>query len=145
MKPTPISPPNLAPLLAFGSHPDDLEFGCGGVLVQESRSGRPVHLVVCSRGEAGSRGTPEIRTREAEKAAAILGATVEFIELDGDAKLEICATHATRLARVIRQVRPAIVLAPTTAQNQHPDHWRLGTLVRDASRLARYGGLAELR
>lgn len=145
MKPIPMSPPDRAPLLAFGAHPDDLEFGCGGVLVQESRLGRPVHLVVCSRGESGSRGTPEIRTQEAEKAASILGATVEFIELDGDAQLEIRARHATRLARIIRQVRPGIVLAPTTVQNQHPDHWRLGVLVRDATRLARYGGLAELR
>lgn len=145
MKPIPMSHPNRAPLLAFGPHPDDLEFGCGGVLVQESRLGRPVHLVVCSRGESGSRGTPEIRTQEAEKAASILGATVEFIELDGDAQLEIRATHATRLARIIRQVRPGMVLAPTTVQNQHPDHWRLGTLVRDATRLARYGGLAGLR
>ena len=145
MKPTLISHPDLAPLLAFGPHPDDLEFGCGGVLAQESRLGRPVHLVVCSRGESGSRGTPEIRTHEAEKAASILGATVEFIELDGDAQLEIRATHATRLASIIRQVRPGIVLAPTAAQNHHPDHWRLGTKVRDAKRIARYGGLVNLR
>ncbi len=145
MKPTPISPPEPAPLLAFGAHPDDLEFGCGAVLAQESRLGRPVHLVVCSRGESGSRGTPEERVREAENAAALMGATLEFIELDGDAHLEIRAAHAIRLAGIIRQQRPGIVLAPSTVPNQHPDHWRLGTLVRDASRLARYGGVAELR
>ena len=45
----------------------------------------------------------------------------------------------------MRAHKPDIVLAPTVVQNQHPDHWRLGTLVRDAVRLARYGGLEELR
>lgn len=145
MKPTPTSRTDLAPLLVFGAHPDDIEFGCGGVVAQEAKLGRAVHLVVCSKGEAGSRGTPEERVKETEKAAAILGATVEIIHLDGDAHLEIKAGHAIRLAGIIRRLKPEIVLAPSLVQNQHPDHWRLGTLVRDASRLARYGGLAELR
>jgi LmbE family N-acetylglucosaminyl deacetylase len=53
--------------------------------------------------------------------------------------------HAQTLAAVIRRVRPGIVLAPTTVENQHPDHARLGRLTRDAARLARYGGIADLR
>lgn len=134
-----------APLVAFGAHPDDIEFGCGGVIARETRAGRPVHFVVCSRGEAGTNGTPAERTREAENAAQALGATLEFLELDGDAHLEIKSAHAVKLAAVLRRVRPALVLAPTVAQNQHPDHWRLGTLVRDATRIARYGGISELR
>jgi LmbE family N-acetylglucosaminyl deacetylase len=142
MKPTPT---DLPPLLAFGAHPDDLEFGAGGIIARETRAGRSVHLVVCSRGEAGTNGTPALRTREAKAAAKILGATLEFLELDGDAHLEIKSAHALALAKVIRRVRPGVVLAPTTEPNQHPDHWRLGTLVRDATRLARYGGLAELK
>jgi len=132
-------------LLAFGAHPDDIEFGCGGVIVRETAAGRPVHFVVCSDGEAGTSGTPAVRRREAKKAAALLGATIEFIKLDGDAQLEIRAAHALRLAAIIRRVRPGLVLAPSLAPNQHPDHWRLGQLVRDATRLARYGGLAALR
>ena len=83
MKPTPNSP-ELAPLLAFGAHPDDLEFACGGVIAKETHLGRAVHLVVCSRGEAGTHGTPAQRVAEAEKSAALLGATIEFIELDGE-------------------------------------------------------------
>ncbi len=142
MKPTPT---DLPPLLAFGAHPDDLEFGAGGIIARETRARRPVHLVVCSRGEAGTNGTPAIRTREAKAAAKILGATLEFLELDGDARLEIKTAHALTLAKIIRRIRPGTVLAPTTEPNQHPDHWRLGTLVRDATRLARYGGLAELK
>ncbi len=143
MKPTPTSRPE--PLLAFGAHPDDLEFGCGGLIAHETRAGRPVHLVVCSRGEAGTHGTPARRTAEARRAAKILGATIEFVRLDGDAHLEVKAAHAIKLAGIIRRMKPGLVLAPTPEQNQHPDHWRLGQLVRDASRLARYGGLKELR
>ena len=133
------------PLLAFGAHPDDIEFGCGGVIAKETRAGRAAHFVVCSRGEAASHGTPKQRVAEAKKAAALLGATVEFIELDGDSHLEVRAAHAIRLAGIIRRVRPGIVLAPSLVENQHPDHAKLGRMVRDASRLARYGGVKELR
>ena len=145
MKPTPTSPSDAAPLLAFGAHPDDIEFGCGGVIARETRAGRPAHFVVCSRGESGTNGTPTQRTREAKGAAKILGAKLEWVKLDGDAHLEIRAAHALKLAAIIRRVRPGVVLAPSVEQNQHPDHWRLGTLVRDAARLARYGGVKELR
>jgi N-acetylglucosamine malate deacetylase 1 len=145
MKPTPAIPPDLGPLLAFGAHPDDIEFGSGGIIAREARLGRPVQFVVCSRGEAGTNGTPAERTAEAEKAAALLGASLEFIDLDGDSHLEVSAKHAITLAGVLRRFRPQIVLAPTLVENQHPDHFRLGQLVRDAARLARYGGLVELR
>ena len=144
MKPT-LNSPELAPLLAFGAHPDDIEFGCGGVIAGETHAGRKVHFVVCSRGEAGSYGTPKQRVAEAKKSAGLLGATIEFIELDGDAHLELRAAHATKLAEIIRRVCPGTVLAPSLVENQHPDHWRLGKLVRDATRLARFAGLKELR
>jgi LmbE family N-acetylglucosaminyl deacetylase len=145
MKPILKSAHNLKPLLAWGAHPDDVEFGCGAVLAKEARAGRPVHVVVCSKGEAGSRGRPAQRVAEARKAAVILGVTIEFIELDGDAHLEVRAAHAIKLAGLIRHWQPGLVLAPSLVENQHPDHARLGTLVRDAARLARYGGLKELR
>jgi LmbE family N-acetylglucosaminyl deacetylase len=132
-------------LLAFGAHPDDIEFGCGGVIARETGAGRAAHFCIGSKGEAGSYGTPVERTAEAEKAAALLKATLEFVELDGDAHLEVRAAHAIKLAGVIRRIRPDILLAPSLSENQHPDHYRLGQLVRDAARLARYGGLAELR
>jgi LmbE family N-acetylglucosaminyl deacetylase len=145
MKPTLKAQAKLAPLLAFGAHPDDIEFGAGGVIARETQAGRKVHFVVCSRGEAGTHGTPRQRIAEAERAAALLGATVEFIELDGDVHLEIRAAHAIKLAGIVRRARPGIVLAPSVEENQHPDHAKLGRLVRDAARLARYGGLKDLR
>jgi N-acetylglucosamine malate deacetylase 1 len=144
MKLTPNSP-EPGPLLALGAHPDDIEFGCGGVIAREAQAKRKIHFVICSRGEAGSYGTPKQRITEAKKSAALLGATIEFLELDGDAHLEIRAMHAIKLAGIFRRIRPGVVLAPSLAENQHPDHWRLGKIVRDAARLARFGGLKELR
>jgi LmbE family N-acetylglucosaminyl deacetylase len=132
-------------LVVFGAHPDDIEFGCGGLVAKETRAGRRVHFVICSRGEAASNGTPAQRTTEAVRAAALLGASLEFLELEGDAHLDVKAAHAIKLAAILRLVRPTIVLAPTPRENQHPDHGKLGRLVRDACRLARYGGLDELR
>ena len=145
MKPALRSKTEPALLLAFGAHPDDIEFGCGGVIAKEARAGRAAHFVVCSRGEAASHGSPKQRIAEAKKSAALLGATIEFVELDGDAHLEVRAVHAIKLAGIIRRVRPGIVLAPSLVENQHPDHPRLGQIVRDACRLARYGGVKELR
>jgi len=136
---------STAPLLCFGAHPDDIEFGAGGIVARETQAGRPAHFVVCSHGEAGTNGTPAERTKEAEKAAKLLGATLEWLELDGDSHLDVRNSHALKLAAIIRTVRPALVLAPTPEPNQHPDHWRLGQLVRDATRLARYGGVSELK
>ncbi|HEY3762473.1 MAG TPA: PIG-L family deacetylase [Verrucomicrobiae bacterium] len=142
-----MSKPTLKrpPLLAFGAHPDDIEFGCGGVIALEAQAGRKIHFVICSRGESASHGKPAQRIVEAKKSAAILGADVEFIDLGGDAHFEVRAAYAIKLAKIIRQRKPAVVLAPSLAENQHPDHWRLGRLVRDACRLARYGGIKELR
>jgi len=145
MKRTPKSRPEPTPLLAFGAHPDDIEFGCGGIIAKETCAGRTVHFVICSHGEAASYGTPKQRVAEAKKSAALLGASLEFVKLDGDAHFEVHAAHAIKLAGVIRRVRPGIVLAPSLVENQHPDHPRLGRLVRDACRLARYGGVKELR
>ena len=145
MKPTPKSKNNFAALIVFGAHPDDIEFACGGIIAKETSAGRKVHFVICSLGEAGTNGTPKQRIAEAKTAAKFLGATVEFIKLDGDAHLEIRAAHAIKLAGIIRRTKPEIILAPSLVENQHPDHWRLGKLVRDAARLARYGGVKELQ
>jgi LmbE family N-acetylglucosaminyl deacetylase len=145
MKPSPKSSVEPHSLLAFGAHPDDIEFGCGGIIAGETQKGRAAHMVVCSRGEAATHGKPKQRTAEARKAAAFLGATLEFAVLDGDARLECRFEHTLRLAGIIRRLKPGIVLAPSLSENQHPDHPKLGRMVRDAARLARYGGLSELR
>ncbi len=145
MKPAPSSPSEPGPLLVIGAHPDDIEFGVGGVVVAESRRGRGVHLVVCSRGESGTHGTAAGRTIEAENAAAQMGATLEFLDLGGDANIENTRAGARQIAAIIRRLQPEILLTLTTEENQHPDHPAVGRMTRDAARLARFGGVAELR
>lgn len=140
-----MSSSRSAPIVAFGAHPDDIEFGCGGVIAAETQSGRRAHFVVCSRGEAGTNGTPRQRAAEAKAGARLLGASLEFLDFGGDAHFEVRIAHVLKLAAILRRLRPGIVLAPTPVENQHPDHAALGKMVRDAARLARYGGVKELR
>ncbi len=131
-------------ILAFGAHPDDIEFGCGGVIALETANGNSAHFVVTSLGEAGTSGTPAQREQESRRAAELLQASIEFIDLGGDCHLELNVQNAFSLAALVRRFRPRTVLAPTCGENQHPDHSKLGKLVRDACRYARYGGLQEL-
>jgi LmbE family N-acetylglucosaminyl deacetylase len=130
--------------LAVGAHPDDIEFGCGGVLMVEHQRGASVVWTVCSRGEAGTHGTPELRQQECESAARYCDAKLRWLEMGGDAHLEDRFDNALALAQVIREVRPQVVLAPSWVANQHPDHVVVSRLVQKAARLARYGGLKEL-
>ncbi len=131
-------------ILAVGAHPDDIEFGCGALLLLERQAGNAVKLLVLSRGEAASSGTPEEREQESRAAAAQLGAAIEFLDFRGDCYLEYTPQNAVRLAAEIRRAQPAIVLAPHPEANQHPDHAAAGSLVRDACRFARYAGLVDL-
>jgi N-acetylglucosamine malate deacetylase 1 len=132
-------------IMAVGPHPDDVEFGCAPVLIQEVRNGNQVRIVVLTKGEASTSGTPEERVREAREAANAIGAEIDFLELGGDCHLSPTADNAITIARQIRRFQPRIVLGPHPDENQHPDHAAAARLVRDAARLARYGGLAELR
>ncbi len=131
-------------ILAVGAHPDDIEFGCGAVLLKEIDQGNRVVMLVLSKGEAGSNGVPAERVEEAQEAARLMGAEIEFIDMGGDAHLECKPANSIEIARRIRLHKPSIVVAPLIHKNQHPDHWKAGRLTSEASRLARYGGLAEL-
>lgn len=134
-------------ILAIGAHPDDLEFGMGGVLLNEQARGGELSLVITSKGEAASHGTSAEREVEALAAAAQLGARdrLTFLDFGGDGQQTASPENALALARVIRRVQPAIVFAPTPCGNQHPDHAAVGAAARDACRLARYAGLDGMR
>jgi LmbE family N-acetylglucosaminyl deacetylase len=132
-------------ILAVGPHPDDVEFGCAPVLIQEVKKGHEARIIVVSRGEASTSGTPMERVQEAGLAADIIGASLEFLDLGGDCHIESTVQNRFKLARELRRFKPNIVLAPHLDPNQHPDHSAVAGMVRDASRLARYGGLEELR
>jgi N-acetylglucosamine malate deacetylase 1 len=131
-------------ILAIGPHPDDIEFGCSPLLIKEARAGHRVHMLILSRGEAGSAGTPELREQESRAAAQLIGASVDFLDFAGDCHLQYTPENAFKIAVEIRKHQPAIVLAPHPQENQHPDHAAAGKLIRDACRFARYGGLHEL-
>jgi LmbE family N-acetylglucosaminyl deacetylase len=132
-------------VLAIGAHPDDIEFGCAAILIKEIKRGNRVKLLVLSRGEAGTGGTPELRERESREASRMMGAEIEFLDFGGDCRIEYTLENRLRIAAEIRKLRPAIVLAPDISENQHPDHAVAGRLTRDACRLARYGGVDALK
>jgi bacillithiol biosynthesis deacetylase BshB1 len=124
-------------VLAIGPHPDDVELGCGGTLALAARQGRRVGILHLTRGERGSRGTPEQRLAEAEQAAAALGA-VELAFLDcGDGALRYGEPEEEALIEVLRTWRPELVLGPPR-HDRHPDHERGHRLVAAA---AFYSGL----
>lgn len=132
-------------ILASGAHPDDLEFACGGILLVEAARGSEIFLRICSRGEAGTNGTPAEREAEARAAAELLRSDIAFLEFGGDSHIEPNNANALALAREIRAVKPDVLLSSVTTGDQHPDHATVGKLARDAARFARYGGIAELR
>ena len=131
-------------VLAIGAHPDDIEFGCGGVLLSEAARGSEIFVCVCSRGEAATNGTPDEREAEARAAAKSIGGTIEFLQMGGDTRIETSVANAMTIAHRIRATKPAILLLPVQSQNQHPDHNAVGMLCSRAARLARYGGVEEL-
>lgn len=126
-------------ILVFGAHPDDIEFGCGAVLLDAAARGAKIDLVVLSRGEAGTHGNRAIREKEAFAAANMLGAEIHFASTPGDTRLEADLEMKLLAAKEIRRLKPDLVLAPSGHLNQHPDHRETSRVVRDANRLARYG------
>ncbi len=131
-------------ILVVGAHPDDIEFGCGAILLKEAEAGSRIHFLVCSKGESGSNGTPAEREAESLAAATRCGASLSFIDCGGDGKLVASPENALKIARKIREVRASVLLAPSVVENQHPDHPAIGKAARDAARLARYAGVEDL-
>ena len=126
-------------VLAIGSHPDDVELGCGGTLALLSRQGLKVGILHLTRGEAGTRGTVEERRVEAIEAARILGATAVELMDCGDGRLRGGEKEEVELIERLRRWRPELVLGPAPA-DRHPDHGRAHQLVKDCTY---YAGLAR--
>ena len=93
-------------ILAVGAHPDDVEVGAGGVIIDQTDRGRKCGLAILTRGEMSTGGTPEIRAEEVRTAARVLGASVEAHFDWGDTRLEDNYEHRLALAEVIRRTRP---------------------------------------
>ncbi|UOB17256.1 bacillithiol biosynthesis deacetylase BshB1 [Abyssalbus ytuae] len=118
-------------ILAFGSHPDDVELGCGATIAKEISLGKKVGIVDLTRGELGTRGTAEIRDKEAEKSAKILGVAVrENLEF-ADGFFVNDKKHQLEIIRMIRKYRPDIVLC-NSVDDRHIDHGKGSKLVSDS-------------
>lgn len=118
-------------ILAIAVHPDDVELGCSGTLLMEKMHGKKTGVVDLTRGELGTRGTPEIRDEEAAKSAAILQLDVRENLGMADGFFRNDEVHQRLLIRAIRKYRPEIVLA-NSLEDRHPDHGRAGHLITDA-------------
>ncbi|MYJ29014.1 MAG: PIG-L family deacetylase, partial [Acidimicrobiaceae bacterium] len=133
--------------LAIGAHPDDIEFGCGATLAKWAEAGCEASLLVCTDGSKGTwdasadiAALVELRQAEQAEAARRLGATgeVRFLgEVDGE--LEVTMAWRSRMARIIRELRPEVVLGhdPFKRWRLHPDHRAAGFLCMDAVVAAR--------
>jgi bacillithiol biosynthesis deacetylase BshB1 len=131
---------NKLDILAVGVHPDDIELGCCGTLLSHIKKGKKCGILDLTKGELGSRGTPELRELEAKKASELLGINTRVaLDLE-DGCFE--NNHASRLKviEVIRKYQPEIVLA-NAINDRHPDHGRAAKLVADA---CFYSGLAKI-
>lgn len=125
-------------LLAIAAHPDDAELTCGGTLALAVKQGYQVGILDLVAGEAGTRGSAELRAKEAERAAAALG-----VHVRANAQLRDAHLHNTDEARRvvvqwIRHYRPRTVILPFPV-GRHPDHRAASELGRDACFLAGLG------
>lgn len=127
-------------ILAFAAHPDDTELCCGGTLAKLVKQGKKVGVVDLTKGEMGSRGTPEQRMEESANAAEIIGLAVrENLGLP-DTKLSNNRDNQKKLIRKIRRYRPHVCLVGAPA-DRHPDHGYGTRLALDA---LYYSGLTKI-
>ena len=118
-------------ILAIGAHPDDVELGCSGTIAKEIANNKKVGILDLTKGELGTRGSAEIREKEANEAAKILN--VAFREnlnfKDGFFKND--EEHQLKLIQVIRKYKPDVILC-NAIDDRHIDHPRGAKLVIDS-------------
>lgn len=127
-------------LLAIGVHPDDVELGCSGTLINEVKAGKQCGIIDLTQGELGTRGTIETRYQEAANAAMIMGVQVRENLKMRDGFFENDETHKLQLISAIRKYQPDIIIG-NVLHDRHPDHGRAGKLIAEAAFLA---GLAKI-
>lgn len=115
-------------ILAIGVHPDDIELSAAGTLIRHALKGQAVGILDLTRGELGTRGTPELRVQEAADAARIMGVQVRENAGMADGFFANDKEHQLQLIRYIRKYQPDIVIA-NAIEDRHPDHGRAGALI----------------
>lgn len=127
-------------ILAIGVHPDDVELGCSGTLINEIKLGKKTGIVDLTQGELGTRGTIETRYSEAAEAARIIGVSVRENLKMRDGFFRNDEEHQLKLIQTIRKYQPEIIIGNILI-DRHPDHGRAGNLINDACFLS---GLAKI-
>jgi bacillithiol biosynthesis deacetylase BshB1 len=122
-------------ILAFGAHPDDVELSCSGTLAKQTALGYKCGVVDLTQGELGTRGTPELRLKEAQAAGEIMGLSARENLGFKDGYFTNDASHQLEVIRMIRKYRPEIVIA-NAPTDRHPDHGRGSFLVKEAAFLS---------
>jgi len=121
--------------LAVFSHPDDAELTVAGTLLKLKSLGYRTGVVDVTRGEMGTRGTPEGRAEEAREAARLMRLDLRLNLEQPDGHVEVSDEARRALVRVFRYVRPRVVFT-SHWDDPHPDHAATARLVREAARLA---------
>jgi N-acetylglucosamine malate deacetylase 1 len=127
-------------ILAIGVHPDDVELSCSGTLAKHIAMGKRVGILDLSRGELGTRGNAELRSKEAMNASKILGASFRTQLQLKDGFFENNETHLKQIIEQIRNHQPEIVVC-NAISDRHPDHGRSAKLSADA---CFYSGLVKI-
>lgn len=118
-------------ILVFGAHPDDAELGAGATIAKEVARGKKVGIVDLTRGELGTRGSVEIREREAAESAKVLGLSVRENLGFADGFFINDKEHQLQVIKMIRKYRPDTVLC-NAIEDRHIDHGKGSKLVSDA-------------
>ncbi|WP_343703673.1 bacillithiol biosynthesis deacetylase BshB1 [Chitinophaga sp.] len=122
-------------ILAIAAHPDDVELSCAGTLMVHALQGMKVGIVDLTRGELGTRGTPEGRLLEAADACKLMGLDVRENLGLADGFFQNTREDQLAVVRAIRKFKPEIVLA-NAVDDRHPDHGRAAKLIADSCFLA---------
>jgi bacillithiol biosynthesis deacetylase BshB1 len=128
-------------VLIFAAHPDDAELGCGGTIVKIADSGKKIGIIDLTQGELGTRGSVNLRGKEAKKAGKILGIDVRLNVKLKDGNIQNNSTNRLKLIKLIRHFKPDIIFLPFPS-DRHPDHIHTSIIVKES---AFYSGLSKIR
>lgn len=118
-------------ILAIASHPDDAEMSCAGTLIAAAAQGKKIGIVDLTRGELGTRGTPEIRAAEAAAASKVLGLHARENLGLADGFFMNDRAHQLPIIAAVRRYQPDIVLL-NAIHDRHPDHGRGSQLASES-------------
>ncbi len=127
-------------ILAIGIHPDDVELSCSGTIAKHIAFGKKVGILDLTQGELGTRGNAELRSKEANEAAIILGVSFRTQLNLKDCFFENNEENQKKIIEIIRKHQPEIILC-NAISDRHPDHGRASKLVSESSF---YSGLIKI-